>query len=342
MNTRPPNAGLRVCGHRITPFWSVLLVAIALWGATCCSGAEAVDWVGRSREEVVTELGRPQSALQRGDTEVLMYPNSVRIEIRNDVVVAYRAGSGAMIVASDGTRYTPTDKGRVQRVVEVTANEEEDDEPVVAELDEPVAAPAIAASESDEAAVAAETEAADDAAPADAAEDEGEEDGWSGGPGGDLVEASNPHSRTIEDIAEHGLVPDGADDEEAPPWANTVTDIVGALLRFGFAVLMLRVAISWVELPCYMPDVMKVAALYTVIREGMHGLGRLGGHWEWVLLFKLDDVVSFFALMILLYKFKVALSGITALKIAIATKGATFLLMAIFMTVIAFAFGTLF
>jgi hypothetical protein len=99
---------------------------------------------------------------------------------------------------------------------------------------------------------------------------------------------------------------------------------------------MLRIAISWVELPCYMPDVCKVAALYTIIREGMHGLADFGGHWEWIRLFRLDDIIGYVAMMILLFKFKIALSGLTSLKIATATVGVTYFLMLIFGVVLSF------
>jgi hypothetical protein len=137
----------------------------------------------------------------------------------------------------------------------------------------------------------------------------------------------------------------GAENEEEasqPAWAGAVGQVVLGLVRFGFAVLVLRLAINFVELPCYMPDVLKVAALFVVIREGVHGLGGLGGQWQWLRLFYAADIISFIALCWLLVQFKVATQGITALKIAIATEVASYFVMLLIGVAIVFGFHLLF
>jgi hypothetical protein len=133
---------------------------------------------------------------------------------------------------------------------------------------------------------------------------------------GEQKKAMGPYGEPAEDV-----------EEETPPWANAVGTVVLGLFRFGFAVLVLRIAISFVDLPCYMPDVLKVAALFVVVREGVYGLGNLGGHWQWLHLFRAADVISFIALCWLLVQFKVTTQGIIALKIAVATEVATYIVM---------------
>jgi hypothetical protein len=324
---------------RLPSAWPIVVVALVWWGASFCVGASKpanaapvvpmteAHWLGRPREDVVATLGKPLSALQRGDTEVLMYAKDVRVEIREDTVVAFRSGSGPAIVASDGTRYNATARGKVQRVASLPkpmTEEERADAQATASL--PAAPPAPSAPpptlpQSDattQAEAAAQDAAADELADAEPAV-----------PGFTDKDFENPYADAAKELSERGMLPGGPEDEETPPWMGWVEGGVSALLRFGFAVLMLKIAISWADLPCYLPDVLKVSALYVVVREGMHSLADFGGHWEWIQLFHIDDGVSFFALTYLLYRFKIALSGLTALKIAMATKGVTYFLMLI-------------
>lgn len=324
------------------PYRLVLLASFAAWGATCTFGAETtVNWVGHARAEVVAKLGRPASALQRGDTEILIYPNNVRIEIRDGEVVAHRAGQQAMLVKGDGSRYEPSERGRV-RLVEpppeaFEAEEEEAPDVEPEPRREPTPASAATSGQATAPTRAAVSAAATPPSEVEAVaseESEGEvsdEDfeAWAGSTHEALAEADLQMLKMAENYTEHGRLDDEEFVEEEPSSAaRAVGAVVLGLIHFGFAMLVLRLAINWVDLPCYMPDVAKVAALYVVIREGVHGLGGLGGHWEWIRLFRGGDVVSFFALCGLLVKFKVATQGLTALKIAVATKVATYIVMA--------------
>jgi hypothetical protein len=112
-----------------------------------------------------------------------------------------------------------------------------------------------------------------------------------------------------------------------PPWVGVATECLGMLLRFGLVVLVLSLTMKWMELPFYWPDLMKVSVLYVAVREIVHGLGGLGGMWELLRIFRIDEGVGFFALAILLYRFGVTRDGLTALKIAAATKLVTYFLM---------------
>ena len=281
-------------------------------------GADA-DWIGHTRAEVVATLGKPNSALHRGDTEVLMFPNEVRVEIRADQVVVFRSGTGAMIVARDGTRYTPSDRGKVTKLDEATAAG-------VGAPPPPAPAPkqAATADEATEAAaVVEETEqdTVDETAAAEAATD-----AMVAPSSGGATDQDTQLLKMAENYEDHGKL---TEHEVKPPpaWFGPVRSIVAGLLRFGFAFLILRIAISWVGLPCYLPDVAKVSFLYVVIREAVDGLGLLGGYWEFIGLFMVPDVVGSLAQAVLLYRFKIVHTGITALKIVAMTQGVTYFLM---------------
>lgn len=300
-------------------FWQVLLFTLVLGGAARASGADA-DWIGHTRAEVVATLGKPNSALHRGDTEVLMFPNEVRVEIRADQVVVFRSGTGAVIVARDGTRYTPSDRGKVTKLDEATAAG-------VGAPPPPAPAPKQAATADeateDPAAVVEETEA--DAA-RETTDAEAATDAMVAPSFGGATDQDTQLLKMTENYEDHGKL---TEHEVKPPpaWFGPVRSIVAALLRFGFAMLVLRIAISWVGLPCYLPDVAKVSFLYVVIREAVSGLGGLGGHWEFIGLFMVPDVVGSLAQAVLLYRFKVVHTGITALKIVAMTQGVTYFLM---------------
>jgi hypothetical protein len=111
-------------------------------------------------------------------------------------------------------------------------------------------------------------------------------------------------------------------EEEPPPSLAKRLLVLGIeiVFRFGIAVLVLRLSIHLVGVPFFWPDLLKVAVLYLAVREVMHGLGGLGGWWEFIPLFRLDDATSFIILACSLTWFKIAGSGLTALKIAAMTK----------------------
>ncbi len=351
----------------LPPLWPCVVLALLVWGASCCMGADqppVVNWTGHSRAEVMAGLGKPQSVLQRGDTEVLVYPKSVRVEIRNDQVVSFRSGSQAILVKGDGTRYTASNTGKVTRI-----------EPPPAENPSPETSVASAPATAPSASTPTPTPAPPTASPAvplatapaavaktaakatppastpdtglvamikDGETDEGKswthvpKDSTSSTPGLDTKML-----KLADNYVQHGQLSVEKTRTE-PTWVKPVTEVVLACIRFGLALLVLRVAIGWVGLPCYMPDVAKVAAIFVVIREGVYGLGGLGGNWQWLHLFRASDIVSFLVLCGLLVRFKVALEGITALKIAIATEVASYFVMGAITLALIFGLGAIF
>jgi hypothetical protein len=60
---------------------------LAFFAAFFAGSSRADITVGSTRNEVITELGRPSSAARRGSHEVLIYPKGVRIELEADAVV---------------------------------------------------------------------------------------------------------------------------------------------------------------------------------------------------------------------------------------------------------------
>lgn len=69
----PQSAGMR--------FGRMLALMLFVWGKI-----SAVHY-GESREDLLRELGRPTSALMKGDREILLYPNGGRIELLAGKVV---------------------------------------------------------------------------------------------------------------------------------------------------------------------------------------------------------------------------------------------------------------
>jgi hypothetical protein len=61
-----------------------------------------------SKEELVTELGKPTSILAKGGREVLMYPNNVRIEIERGKVVSVKGIDFAAAESAPATATTTT------------------------------------------------------------------------------------------------------------------------------------------------------------------------------------------------------------------------------------------
>jgi len=92
-------------------------------------------------------------------------------------------------------------------------------------------------------------------------------------------------------------------------------------------VVLLAMAFRWVGLPFLVRDLFKVALLSIAVSAGVSGLGSLGGHWQWLQLFRADEVIGFVVLAVALFRFKLVRTGITALRIAVATKVASYFLM---------------
>jgi len=250
--------------------------------------------IGLTREDVIAVRGKPSGERDRGETRLMVYPDGTKIELRDGFVVSVSGGTGAEIIGADGTRYVPGADGNIQRPVQVT--------------EVPVAADAGAGGVPS---VAASTPAG-----ALASEDE------------DLLSDTPPGARIELPPGSPGAVLEKhieamEDPEEDPPPSLAKTLLVfgiDVVFRFGLAVLVLRLALHFVGVPFFWPDLMKVALLYLAVRETMHGLGALEGLWEFIPLFKLDDAVSFLVLACSLTWFKIAGSGLTALKIAVMTK----------------------
>jgi len=267
---------------------------------------------------------------------VLMYPNSVRVEIRNDEVVAYRAGNEAVIVASDGTRYTPTDRGKVQRVVEAEKTEDE-----IAAEEDAAAAAALARGSS----TAAPAPAAVTPPPEPVEASAGEREAWTHTPTSnvDTPAAADPDAQLLNmasNYAQAGKLTDRPV-KAPPPWTIAASAIIGGLLRFGLALLMLRVATSWVGLPFFPGDAVKVAALYVVVFMGAHGLGGLGGLWPFIRIFRVDEAIGCVALSVFVARFKIATEGISVLKVTVTTGLATYMAMEALNFAIAFGFAAL-
>lgn len=297
--------------------WRMVACLLALGGllAVACF-AQAEDLVGLGRADVLASLGQPQSTLRRGDKELLIYPEGVQVELRGDKVVGFKGGPQAVIVAADGTRFLPHADGRLRRYEEPAAE----------------AAPAAGVVATDAATIpdaavqnaAPAPEPASATAPAPAekpatAEEEARELG--------AISPAVVPAGAMMDPAEF-IAGQGTDQARPPPrWVAWVSAGLGLGLHFGIALAVLAVALKIVGLPFYLPDLLKACALYLVVREGLHSVGGLGGAWTFIPLFRIDDGISLLALAVLLFRFKIALSGLTALKVAAATKVATYVLM---------------
>jgi hypothetical protein len=268
------------------------------------------DLVGLSRADVVAVLGRPTAEREAGDVMIMLYANGVRVELRQDAVVAVRGSSSTgEIIGADGARYVPGADGRVRRV------------------DSPVPADAAALPEPDQAAGGGTTGLPMDTV--DIEEDEGFSTGAEEGPvGGALMKELEEHVEAMENPQA---------EEPVSATKQVLIFALGVVFRFGFTLLVLRIAVHVVEIPFFWPDLTKVAGLCLAVHAFMEGLAELGGLWEFITLFALDDIVTFIILACSLTWFKVAGSGLTALKIAAATQFVVIGLM--FAVGLAVAFG---
>lgn len=282
--------------------WTIAVILTPL-AAAAADGVAPADLVGLTRDEVIAARGKPSGERARADGSILMiYPDGTKFELRDGrVATAGGAGGGAEIVGADGTRYVPGADGNIQRPVTIV---------------EP-AAPAGPEAVAGDAAVSG--------APAPTAEDAA---GDSLPPG-----ATPPPSVDPAEAMAAGELPDLAQDfgEEDEPEPSAAAKAVGffieAVLRFGLVVLVLRIALNVVGVPFLWPDLLKVALLYLAVYEVMSGLASLGGLWEFIALFRLESIVSFLVLACSLTWFKIAGSGLTALKIGVATGAVMYFLM---------------
>jgi len=273
--------------------------------------------VGLTRDDVIAVHGKPSGERTRGDTVLMVYPDGMRIELREGRVISVSgvtAATGGEIVGADGTRYVPGADGNIQRPVEI--------------IEAGTRTAATGAPESDGADTPAE-----DAEDADA-------DLPPGGTAPPSVDAARAAAQAAvaEDLAEYE---EDESADELSPGMKLVAGIVGAVLHFGLTVLVLWIAIRMVGVPYFWPDLLKVAGLYVAVHGALTSLAELGGYWEFITLFRAQEVVSFLVLACSLTWFKIAGNGITALKIAAGTKVALVALMLGVGLVIAIGLGLL-
>jgi hypothetical protein len=245
--------------------------------------------LGASRGDVIRALGEPENSLRKGDVDLLVYADGVRIEIRDDQVIRYRGPVGSGVLTRGGTDYTAGEDGNVRKPVESVTEPEES---VVAEEAELPPDPPEMVDE-----LPAEEE---EAAPYDPELD----------PEGIYDEATANAEKFLGDM---GMAPEP---EPPPPWATTVGTVVGLFFRTLFVLLVLRLTLAWMGRPCFFPDLIKISLLYTALFAAIEGLGNLGGNWEFLHFFRVSEIAGMFALSIMLHKFEVTRDGLTALKIA--------------------------
>ncbi|MGH8018808.1 MAG: hypothetical protein ACREIA_11030 [Opitutaceae bacterium] len=292
-----------------------LLLALWAFAALETAVAPAVDasLLGLTRAEVEAVLGRPNSALRRGDSEVLIFGEGARVELRDGRVAAIRGGSFGEIVAADGTRYIVDQEGAARSAAAAAdfATEEVKETGTI-EAARAVAAPAEVAAPPEQAAVVDE-----DLALIHAAEHPEE-----------VVMAAHPEVGRL--LAAQQQTTLAAERQAAPQAGKTSVWFewaIGAGLHLAIVIAVLSLSLKWLGLPFVWADLVKVGVLTLVVRETIYALGGLGGNWEMLRLFRVGECASFIVLAVLLFRFKVALSGLTALKVAAATKLVSYLLM---------------
>lgn len=283
--------------------------------------------IGLSRADVIALRGKPSGERQRDGVLVMVYPDGARLELREDRVVSASGAGVAQITASDGTRYAPGADGNIERTVRVIeAAASGEDDPAAVSPASPPPAPAQAAETVEPAPSGGAKPASAPRSPTPAA---GERDTQSevemDMPPGSTPPPSVAAARAAAAAtAQESLASGGADDayhEPAPSTAvSVIGGLVGAVLHFGLTVLVLRIAVQVVGVPFFWPDLLKVAFVYLAVYEVATVLGRLGGLWEFLTIFRVHEVSSFIVMACALTWFKIAGSGLTALKIAVATK----------------------
>ncbi len=308
----------------------VLFALLAVPGraadSTAPAAAQTVEpaaLLGLTRADVIALRGKPTGERQRGDLLVMVYADGTRIELRNDQVVAVNGASGGagQIVGADGTRYVPGADGNIQRPVEIS-------DPAASAAAEPAPQPGTGP------------------APTSVTESDGDlEEAFAGADGAgdpelmpsEAIRAIEQHLEQAEQAAEAGP----EEPARLPPALHVAATLFGAAFRFGLIVVVLRAALHVMGVPFYWPDLLKVSLLYLAVRETLAALGELGGWWEFIPLFRLQEVISFLVLACSLTWFKIAGSGITALRIAVAAKVVVYVLMLIVAFLITLALSAL-
>lgn len=278
-----------------------LLAAIATLVLTPALSGQETSLVGLTRTAVAEQLGKPQSTLHRGDREILVYANGDRVELIGEQVVAHHPKFEGAVITRDGARYRASPGGTLALTP--------------ADPSVPAASPQLeGTATATEAAPPADNTVADERYQPIA---------------GSQLPATENDLPGVADLDPAKLKENLGFEESAPPpsWAKPVSSIVGMTARFAIMFVILQIALKWVGQPYYVPDILKTSALYVVVRDGMHALGGLGGMWEMIPLFRVDEIVGLIALALLLFKTEVTRSGLTAMKIAFATHMVTLGLM---------------
>lgn len=266
-------------------------IGIALMCGSMANAQESSKLLGASRGDVIRALGEPENTLRKGDVDLLVYADGVRIEIKDDQVIRHRGPVGSGVLTRGGTDYAAGDDGNIRK-------------------------PDASAPEPGELAVAEEAEVPLDPVELEdelPAEDE-EETPYDPelDPEGIYDEATAGAEKFLEDM---GM---DIEPEPPPPWATAVGAVVGLFFRTVFVLLVLRLTLAWMGRPCFFPDLIKISLLYTALFAAIEGLGKLGGNWEFLHFFRVAEIVGMFVLSIMLYSFEVTRDGLTALKIAAA------------------------
>lgn len=309
--------------------YPALLVALVL-AITCCpvvmfaapggppsfaaAASPPASLLGLTRAEVIAALGKPTGERQRGEWVVMVYPDGTRLELREGRVAAV-SGRGAEIIAADGTRYAAGDDGNLARPIRVNERLTDAADGAV------VSSPAATSSPEDEVPQAVSPPASPDPV---AAEAELPEDVESDAEL-DLPEGANapPSVKAAEEAARQQVALEldafSTFDDEAGAEVSPVVAVLGflvlAMIRFILAVFVLWIALRIVGLSFFWGDLLKVALLYVAVHGAMNSLGALGGLWEFVRIFRMDDIVGMIVLTCSLTWFKVVVSGLTALKV---------------------------
>jgi hypothetical protein len=242
-----------------------------------------------TREEILNSLGSPQSTLQRGTREIFSYPDGTRVEIVDGEVLSIHRGAEPLVIDRAGVRYTVGPGGKLERQEAAPHgwNSIEEEEP---QPEEPPL-PQAEAPTSGGSAVEMEIFQA--------------------------LQAAYPelHAYPFEEKP------------ELPRWAGPASIFLGLLVRAGVILLLLRITLGWMREPVFYGDLLKVSLLYTAVHDAVDAVGRMGGFWQLIHIFQVAEIISFFVLAAAIFRFGVARSGLTALKIAIGTKIAAFALM---------------
>lgn len=225
---------------------------------------------GMTREQVEAEVGKPLSVLERGDTQVLRYPNDGRVELRNGLV----------------TRVV-----RVRHVSDPATPEE-----VAAEE-----AAKLAKAEAEEAKAAAAAEAEWAKANAEARK---------------AVEA-DVDRLSAEHDGGAGAVIGGMMGAEDPTQFWTMLGI-GALVQVGVGMIILKLAFRWADVHADWGQMFWPALAATAGGAGVRAVGFVA--WNVTEFFRVDDAVSYLALLLTLLKTTHACTWQRAFSVSAAAK----------------------